>query len=99
LKQTTALKQKLEWQIKMNSTRKADLLKYNQDEDSKVKRAFDEDPHLYLMHPKMFVVPDYERRQLEEAQFVKTAVDLTEQMTVKKSKKAEDAIQSRELHN
>lgn len=28
-------------------------------EDDATKKMFDENSHLYLIHPKMYVVPDY----------------------------------------
>lgn len=51
------------------------------------------------MHPKMFVVPDYERRENEKDQFVRTAATLNEQITVKKTKKLGEAFKNRESHN
>jgi hypothetical protein len=50
-------------------------------EDETTKKAFEEDSHLYLMHPKMYVVPDYTRREQEKDAQQKTAVELTTQIT------------------
>ena len=43
-------------------------------EDETTKKAFEEDSHLYLMHPKMYVVPDYTRREQEKDAQQKTAI-------------------------
>jgi hypothetical protein len=29
-------------------------------EDEKIRQQFEADPHLYLLYPKMYVVPNYE---------------------------------------
>jgi hypothetical protein len=43
-----------------------------------VRKQFEDDPHLYLIHPRMKVVPDFEVREREVAQMNKTAGELTQ---------------------
>ena len=67
--------------MKDNQTKKFEKKLVSMIEDETTKKAFEEDSHLYLMHPKMYVVPDYTRREQEKDAQQKTAVELTTQIT------------------
>ena len=55
---TKSFRQSLDFYVKINDSKKSDLKALELAEDFKAMRALENDPTLFMLHPKIHTVPD-----------------------------------------